>query len=144
MKRICVRAGTDCEVSVEGTRIVLRAGGSVTEIADLAGIGSLRGAHNAENARAATAALLSLPEPLPPSDRRCLKTFPGLAHRMEELGRQGRTLFVNDSKATNADSTEKALLSFPGRHPLDPRRQAEGGRHRCAQPNISSASPRRI
>ncbi len=33
---------------------------------------------------------------------------------MEELGRQGRTLFVNDSKATNADSTEKALISFPG------------------------------
>ena len=33
---------------------------------------------------------------------------------MEELGRQGRTLFVNDSKATNADSTEKALVSFPG------------------------------
>jgi UDP-N-acetylmuramoylalanine--D-glutamate ligase len=32
---------------------------------------------------------------------------------MEELGHQGRTLFVNDSKATNADSTEKALLSFP-------------------------------
>ena len=78
-------------------------------------VGSLRGAHNAENACAASAALLSLPEPLPASDiARCLKTFPGLAHRMEELGRQGRTLFVNDSKATNADSTEKALVSFPG------------------------------
>ena len=43
-----------------------------------------------------------------------MKSFPGLAHRMEELGRQGRTLFVNDSKATNANSAEKALLSFPG------------------------------
>jgi UDP-N-acetylmuramoylalanine--D-glutamate ligase len=32
---------------------------------------------------------------------------------MEELGRVGKTLFVNDSKATNADSTEKALTSFP-------------------------------
>ncbi|MDP1910793.1 MAG: cyanophycin synthetase, partial [Hyphomicrobium sp.] len=78
-------------------------------------IGSLRGSHNAENACAASAALLSLPEPLAASDiARCLKTFPGLAHRMEELGRQGRTLFVNDSKATNADSAEKALVSFPG------------------------------
>jgi UDP-N-acetylmuramoylalanine--D-glutamate ligase len=31
---------------------------------------------------------------------------------MEEIGRQGETLFINDSKATNADSTEKALKSF--------------------------------
>jgi UDP-N-acetylmuramoylalanine--D-glutamate ligase len=32
---------------------------------------------------------------------------------MEEIGRAGKVLFINDSKATNADSTEKALLSFP-------------------------------
>jgi UDP-N-acetylmuramoylalanine--D-glutamate ligase len=32
---------------------------------------------------------------------------------MEEVGRVGNVLFINDSKATNADSTEKALLSFP-------------------------------
>ena len=31
---------------------------------------------------------------------------------MEELGRVGRIVFINDSKATNADSTEKALTSF--------------------------------
>jgi UDP-N-acetylmuramoylalanine--D-glutamate ligase len=42
-----------------------------------------------------------------------LASFPGLPHRMEEVGCIGRVLFVNDSKATNADSTEKALLSFP-------------------------------
>ncbi len=41
-----------------------------------------------------------------------LKTFPGLPHRMEEVGRIGEALFINDSKATNADSTEKALKSF--------------------------------
>jgi UDP-N-acetylmuramoylalanine--D-glutamate ligase len=33
---------------------------------------------------------------------------------MEQVGRQGRTLFVNDSKATNADAAAKALASFPG------------------------------
>jgi UDP-N-acetylmuramoylalanine--D-glutamate ligase len=33
---------------------------------------------------------------------------------LEEVGRKGRVLFVNDSKATNADSAEKALASFPG------------------------------
>jgi UDP-N-acetylmuramoylalanine--D-glutamate ligase len=113
--RISAHAGTDCDIGVDGTKVVARRGGAVTEIADLAGVGSLRGAHNAENACAASAALLSLAEPLPAADiARCLKTFPGLAHRMEELGRQARTLFVNDSKATNADSAEKALLSFPG------------------------------
>jgi len=41
-----------------------------------------------------------------------LRSFPGLAHRMEQVGRIGRTIFVNDSKATNADAAEKALLSF--------------------------------
>jgi UDP-N-acetylmuramoylalanine--D-glutamate ligase len=113
--RISSKPGADCDVGVEGSKVVLRREGRAMEIADLSGIGSLRGSHNAENACAASAALLSLPEPLSPAEiARCLKTFPGLAHRMEELGRLGRTLFVNDSKATNADSTEKALLSFPG------------------------------
>jgi UDP-N-acetylmuramoylalanine--D-glutamate ligase len=112
--RISTRAEAECDVGADGSKIVLRKGGSTTEIADLAGIGSLRGAHNAENACAAAAALLSLPQPLTAAEiAGGLKTFPGLAHRMEELGHQGRTLFVNDSKATNADSTEKALLSFP-------------------------------
>ena len=41
-----------------------------------------------------------------------IKTYPGLPHRMEQVGRSGRVLFINDSKATNADSTEKALASF--------------------------------
>jgi UDP-N-acetylmuramoylalanine--D-glutamate ligase len=39
-------------------------------------------------------------------------SFPGLAHRMEQIGTQGRVLFVNDSKATNADSAEKALATW--------------------------------
>ncbi len=113
--RISAKPGADCDVGVEGSKLLLRSGGSTSEIANLAGIGSLRGSHNAENAAAASAALMSLPEALSPAEiARCLKTFPGLAHRMEELGSARRTLFVNDSKATNADSTEKALLSFPG------------------------------
>ncbi len=41
-----------------------------------------------------------------------LYSFPGLPHRMEEVGSIRSTLFINDSKATNADSTEKALKSF--------------------------------
>ena len=64
---------------------------------------------------AAAAALLSLPDPLTIEQIAAgMRSFPGLAHRMEEIGRQERVLFVNDSKATNANSAEKALLSFPG------------------------------
>ena len=40
------------------------------------------------------------------------RTFPGLPHRLEEIGRVGRTLFINDSKATNADSAATALAAF--------------------------------
>ena len=35
---------------------------------------------------------------------------------MEEVGRRGRVLFINNSKATNADAAEKALLSFRDIH----------------------------
>jgi UDP-N-acetylmuramoylalanine--D-glutamate ligase len=87
--------------------------GKERTIASLAGIGSLRGAHNAQNAAsvfAAASALGVTPEKITAAFR----TFPGLAHRMEEIGRKGKVLFVNDSKATNADSTEKALSSFAG------------------------------
>jgi len=41
-----------------------------------------------------------------------LRSFPGLAHRLEEVGRRGAVLFVNDSKATNADSAAQALACF--------------------------------
>jgi len=80
-------------------------------IANLYGIGSLRGAHNAQNAAAAVAVALAL-NVSPENIRSGLYTFPGLPHRMEEVGRIRSALFINDSKATNADSTEKALKSF--------------------------------
>ncbi len=40
-------------------------------------------------------------------------TFPGLAHRMENVGQIGRVRFINDSKATNADAARQALSSYP-------------------------------
>ena len=40
------------------------------------------------------------------------REFPGLAHRMQQVGHKGNVLFVNDSKATNADLAAKALASF--------------------------------
>ncbi|MCE1236816.1 MAG: UDP-N-acetylmuramoyl-L-alanine--D-glutamate ligase [Hyphomicrobiales bacterium] len=102
-------------VFADGSRIVAAAGGVETVVADLAGVGSLRGRHNAQNACAAVAACraLGLSEAAIAAG---LATFPGLAHRMETVGRRGRVLFVNDSKATNADSTAQALASFDRIH----------------------------
>ena len=80
-------------------------------LARIGGIGSLRGRHNAQNAACATAAALALGL-APETIERGLRSFPGLAHRMEQVGRRGRVLFVNDSKATNADAAARALASF--------------------------------
>ncbi len=77
----------------------------------LTGIGTLRGVHNAQNAAAAFALCRAIGlsrEEITDG----LKSFPGLAHRMEEVGRLSRVLFINDSKATNADAAAKALASF--------------------------------
>jgi UDP-N-acetylmuramoylalanine--D-glutamate ligase len=91
--------------------------GLAVKLGSLKGISTLRGKHNGQNALAAVAAVrecLSLLGRKSDLDwQGALSSFPGLPHRMEEIGRVGKTLFVNDSKATNADSTEKALLSFP-------------------------------
>ncbi len=42
-----------------------------------------------------------------------IASFPGLAHRMEEVGRIGKVRFINDSKATNADAAARALACYP-------------------------------
>ena len=41
-----------------------------------------------------------------------IRSFPGLAHRIEDVGRVGKVRFINDSKATNADAAERALVCF--------------------------------
>jgi UDP-N-acetylmuramoylalanine--D-glutamate ligase len=96
---------------VEGDEIIQASGAGARPIASLRGIGSLRGVHNAQNAACAAGAALALGL-TPDAVQSGLRSFPGLAHRMETIGRKGRVLFVNDSKATNADSAAKALACF--------------------------------
>ncbi len=82
------------------------------EVADLASALALPGRHNWQNAAAAYAAALALG--VSSNDAvRGLMTFPGLAHRMENLGAIGRVKFVNDSKATNADAARQAMSAIP-------------------------------
>jgi UDP-N-acetylmuramoylalanine--D-glutamate ligase len=109
--RISVRQELSEGIYVANGRIVRASPAGVTPIAELGGIGSLRGQHNAQNAACAAAAALALGLE-PPAIQAGLRSFPGLAHRMEELGRRGAVLYVNDSKATNADSAAQALACF--------------------------------
>jgi UDP-N-acetylmuramoylalanine--D-glutamate ligase len=78
---------------------------------DLREMPTLKGAHNHQNACAAWAACRAVGL-APRQIEAALKTFPGLAHRMELLGSAKGVTYVNDSKATNADAAEKALKSF--------------------------------
>src|SRR6476469_7149546 len=71
----------------------------------------LRGAHNRANAAAAAAITLARGIE-PDAVRAALRTFSGVEHRLEEVATVDGVLYVNDSKATNVDSTLVALASF--------------------------------
>jgi UDP-N-acetylmuramoylalanine--D-glutamate ligase len=76
---------------------------------------ALQGPHNAQNAAAA----IGVCESLAIDARKIaegLRTYPGLPHRMERVAEKHGILFVNDSKATNPDSTAPALAAYPYIH----------------------------
>src|SRR6185503_13198247 len=115
-------------------------GGAELARIDLAGIGSLRGAHNWQNAAFAYA--LARSQGLDPASiAQGLKSFAGLAHRMEQVARLGKVLFVNDSKATNSDAAGKALASFSDIYWIIGGRPKEGGLagHEALFPRIARA-----
>ncbi|RXF74370.1 UDP-N-acetylmuramoyl-L-alanine--D-glutamate ligase [Hansschlegelia zhihuaiae] len=120
-ERLVARSGTavvgrDDEFSVAMAARLKSDGVKVVEISeadpiDLSAARALRGAHNAQNANAALATCRALGL----TDSEVLKgfaSFPGLAHRMEEIPTKDGVVWINDSKATNVDSAEKALASF--------------------------------
>lgn len=72
---------------------------------------ALLGRHNYQNAAAAYAACRALGLD-PGTIMAGLRSFPGLAHRMEAVGEIDGIRFINDSKATNAQAAEQALRSF--------------------------------
>ncbi|MCO6178751.1 UDP-N-acetylmuramoyl-L-alanine--D-glutamate ligase [Ciceribacter sp. RN22] len=95
----------------DGHRIIEAQGGATSVVADLNGIQTLRGSHNAQNAAAAIAACLAVGVSLD-EVRAGLRSFAGLKHRMQPVGRRGEVVFVNDSKATNAEAAAPALSSY--------------------------------
>ncbi|WP_422003068.1 UDP-N-acetylmuramoyl-L-alanine--D-glutamate ligase [Reyranella sp.] len=78
---------------------------------DFSDVPTLPGDHNAQNAACAWAACrwLDVPRELIVSG---LRSYPGLPHRQEQVAAVGTVVYVNDSKATNADATARALSSY--------------------------------
>src|SRR5271166_2264615 len=83
--RVSVRHPLPDGLSVEHETILRTAGGARSEIARIGGIGSLRGLHNAQNAACASACALSMGVSSE-TFQNGLRSFPGLAHRMEQVG----------------------------------------------------------
>lgn len=71
----------------------------------------IRGKHNIENAMAASGAAAAFGVDIKVI-REGLGSFTGIEHRQEVFLRHNGVTFVNDSKATNLDSTLKALETF--------------------------------
>jgi UDP-N-acetylmuramoylalanine--D-glutamate ligase len=72
---------------------------------------ALAGRHNQANVLAALCVCLALDLP-EEAYRKALRVFSGLEHRMEFVAKRDGVTFVNDSKATNIDALEKALMSI--------------------------------
>ncbi len=109
--RVSVQTLLDEGVSAPDGTILDRREGRTRATIDLAAMRALRGRHNWQNACAAYAAATAIGV-----ERNAIeagmRSFPGLAHRMEEIGSLNGVLFINDSKATNADAAARALASF--------------------------------
>jgi UDP-N-acetylmuramoylalanine--D-glutamate ligase len=93
--------------------VVVRVGGNEQKVfltKDL----RIRGPHNLANSLAATLAATSL-DFHPDAIAEAARSFEGLEHRLEVVGKVGAVEFVNDSKATNLDSMRVALEAMePG------------------------------
>ncbi|NBB98609.1 MAG: UDP-N-acetylmuramoyl-L-alanine--D-glutamate ligase [Alphaproteobacteria bacterium] len=87
-----------------------RAGRQVASI-DLRAMPGLPGAHNHQNACAAYAVARSLGA-APRLVEDAMASFTGLPHRSQLVAEAGGVRYVNDSKATNAESAAKALQAF--------------------------------
>ncbi|HVV65481.1 MAG TPA: UDP-N-acetylmuramoyl-L-alanine--D-glutamate ligase [Rhizomicrobium sp.] len=101
-------------------------GGRANKIVDLSAAPRLAGAHNWQNAALAYAATRTFARDAR-SVAAAILDFTGLAHRMEEVGRIGRVRYINDSKATNADATERALVCFDDIYWIAGGRPKDGG-----------------
>ncbi len=93
---------------------------------DLRQYSALPGAHNWQNIACVYGALRTLNR-APKDIEKAISSFGGLAHRSQVIGEKDGVVFVNDSKATNADATANALKSFENIHWIVGGRAKDGG-----------------
>ena len=103
-----ISGGTDADVGCAGGWLRCSTG----PILAMAEARALPGPHNVQNA-AAAAAMAATFGIGRAEIARGIANFPGLAHRQQRVGEVGGVLFVNDSKATNADAAARALACYP-------------------------------
>lgn len=93
---------------------------------NLGGLKHLLGKHNQQNMAASYAAARAVGVK-PEAIIEAIKTFVALPHRMQYVGEKANVTFVNDSKATNAEATEKALVCFENIYWILGGKPKEGG-----------------
>ncbi|MFT6772590.1 MAG: UDP-N-acetylmuramoylalanine--D-glutamate ligase [Paracoccaceae bacterium] len=104
-------SGRGWEITVRKGFLAETRNGKQAAAVDLRPAPALQGVHNQQNAAAAWAVCRNLGLG-PKAIEAALMSFPGLPHRAEKVGALRGVPFINDSKATNADAAEKALLTF--------------------------------
>ncbi len=100
--------GDNVELTLSGDTIQVD-GVDLLEVSEL----QVLGRHNVANAMAAAAGALSLGLPAE-QVAQGLRSFGGVAHRLEPIAEIAGVRFINDSKATNVEATRTALESFEG------------------------------
>jgi UDP-N-acetylmuramoylalanine--D-glutamate ligase len=138
LRTVSVGLHPDAALFVDAASGDLLEGGS--RVASFARLPTLRGAHNWQNAAMAWGAARALGV-AGDTIIEAMRSFPGLAHRMELVARRGAVLYVNDSKATNADAAAKALATFEPIYWIAGGQAKEGGIEPLAEffPRIAKA-----
>ena len=111
VRRVSVLHGLEDGVSAANGILHDRRGGKIVAEIDLRNMPALKGKHNWQNACMAYGAAHALGVAVVDIET-AMKSFAGLAHRMQQVATVSGVPFINDSKATNADAAEKALASF--------------------------------
>ena len=113
-----VRVSREARLSGPGWSVFARKGflaecrkGRQAASVDLRGIAGLPGSHNHQNACSAWAAARALGL-APKLIEQAFESFEGLPHRSQVVAERNGVSFVNDSKATNAESAAQALQAF--------------------------------
>lgn len=138
---ISVKAPVDRGIYVsEDAWLIDDLAGTQTRILDLTTVHHMPGRHNWQNIAFAYA-LCRARGVDAPAIIEGIMSFPGLAHRQERLGSIDGVIFVNDSKATNAEASAKALSAYRNIYWIVGGKPKEGGIAGLAQyyPHIRKA-----